>query len=207
MKKMTAPLKKGYGSLNWDFSYLSNRGIQCVPGTYKVAIDKDMNGAFTRLAEPKTFKIKALPNALGTPDYQEKFDFAMELNKLSAEVSSARMKLSDMNKRLSFMKGATSGLPVEGDFLVADINALQKEVDAVTKIVSGGFGTKISVYSSLRFAGYATSGAHVNLSGAQKEQYNLAKEGFKGQPATIADLYNNKLPALEKKFKAAGGVL
>ncbi|MBT5424930.1 MAG: hypothetical protein HOK84_01985, partial [Bacteroidetes bacterium] len=60
---------------------------------------------------------------------------------------------------------------------------------------------------SLGFAGYATSGANVNITGAQKEQYNLAKKAFAGQPDMIADLINNKLPALEKKFKAAGGVL
>ena len=126
MKKLSASLKSGYGSTSWDFSYLSNRGIQCVPGTYKVAIDKDMDGVFTRLAEPKTFKIKALPNALGAPDYQDKFDFTLNLSKFSSEVSSARTKLMDINKRLSYMKGATSGLPVEGNFLIAEINAMQK---------------------------------------------------------------------------------
>lgn len=207
MKKLSAPLKPGYGTLSWDFSYLSNRGIQCVPGTYKLAIDKDMDGVFTRLAEPKSFRIKALPNALGTPDYKEKFDFALNLSKFSSEVSSARTKLADINKRLNYMKGATAGLPVEGNFLVTEINSLQQEVDAVTKVVSGGFGAKKSVSGSLGYAGYATAGAHVNISGAQKEQVNLAREAFKGQPAIIADLYNNKLPALEKKFKEAGGVL
>lgn len=207
MKKLSAPLSKGYKSITWNFSYLSNRGIKVVPGEYKVAIDKNENGVFTRLVEPQSFKIKALPNALGTPDYAEKFNFAKNLSKLSASVSSARTKISGMNKRLSFMKGATAGLPVEGNFLIEEINALQKEVDAVSKVISGGFGAKRSVSGSLGFAGYATSGAHVNITGAQKEQYNLAKKAFADQPDMIADLFNNKLPALEKKFKAAGGVL
>lgn len=207
MKKMNAPLSKGYRSITWNFSYLSSRGIQVVPGEYKVAIDKNDNGVFTRMVEPQSFKVIALPNALGTPDYAEKFNFAKELTKLSGSVSSARSKITDINKRLNFMKKATSGLPVEGDFLIKEINAFQKEVDAVTKVVTGGFGAKISVSSSLGYAGYATSGAHVNITGAQKEQYELAKSAFKGQPEIIANLLNNKLPALEKKFKAAGGVL
>jgi len=207
MKKLSAPLSKGYHSLTWNFSYLSNYGIQVVPGEYKVAIDKNVDGVLTRLAEPQSFKIIALPNALGTPDYAEKFTFAKKLSKLNAKVSSANKKLVEMNKRLVFMKKATSGLPVEGGFLVAEINALQKEIDAVTKVISGGFGAKKSVSGSLGFAGYATSGAHVNLTGAQKEQYNWAKNAFKGQPNIIANLYNNKLPALEKKFIDAGGVL
>lgn len=207
MKKLSAPLRKGYNSLKWDFSYLSNYGIRVIPGEYKIAIDKDENGVFTRLVEPQSFKIKALPNALGTPDYNEKFNFARKVTILSASVSSARKKITDMNGRLKFMKGAIAGLPVEGDFMVQQINALQKEVDAVAKVIIGGFGAKKSVSGSLGFAGYATSRADVNITGAQKEQYNLAKEAFDGQTQALADLYNNKLPALEKSFKAAGGVL
>ncbi len=207
MKKLTTSLKKGYGSLTWDFSYLSNRGLTVVPGEYKVAIDKNDNGVFTRLAEPKAFKIIALPNALGTANYADNFNFAKQVNMLGGSVSSARAKITDMNERLSFMKQATSGLAVEGDFLIQQINDLQKEVDAVTKVISGGFGAKKSVSGSLRFAGYATSGAHVNVTGAQREQYKLAKEAFEGQTGTLANLYDKKLPALEKKFVEAGGVI
>ncbi len=207
MKKITTGLSKGYKSISWDFSYLSNRGITVIPGEYKVAIDKNDNGVFTRLAEPKSFKIKALPNALGTPDYEERFTFAKNHAKLSADVGVARTKISDMNKRLSFLKTATAGLPVEGDFLIKEIDALQKEVDAVSKVVMGGFGAKTSVSGHLGFAGYATSGAQVNITGAQKEQFNLANERFAGQPAIIAELFDQKLPALERKFVAAGGVL
>ena len=112
-----------------------------------------------------------------------------------------------MNKRLQFMKGAIAGLPVEGNFMIQEINALQKEVDAVAKVIIGGFGAKRSVTGSLGYAGYATSGAEVNITGAQKEQFKLAKEAFNGQAHSLADLYNNKLPDLEKRFKSAGGVL
>lgn len=207
MKKLSAPLSSGYKSTTWDFSYLSNNRIKVVPGEYKVAIDKNDNGVFTRLVEPQSFKVKALPNALGTPDYAEKFVFAKKVTKLQASVGSFRTKITDLNKRLTFMKKATGGLAVEGDFLIQEINALQKEVDAVAKVVMGGFGAKKSVASSLGFAGYATSGAHVNITGAQKEQFGLAKEAFEGQEDILENLYNNNLPALEKKFKNAGGVL
>lgn len=207
MKKLTRPLSPGYSSVTWDFSYLSSRGIRVVPGTYKVAIDKDMNGEFTRLAEPKEFKVIALPNALGTPDYEANFNFAKKVTKLQGEVGAARKKIMEMNQKLGQMKQATAGLPVEGDFLITEINALQDEVNAVSKVIMGGFGAKISVAGSLGFAGYANMGAQVDVTGAQKEQYNLAKEAFDGTIAPLNKLYNQSLPALEKKFTDAGGVL
>jgi len=207
IKKLTAPYSKGYKSITWDFSYLTGFGVSVPPGEYTVAIDKNMDGEFTRLVEPEPFKVITLPNALGTADLQAKFDFQLKLTKMSAEVGSAGKKLAEMNQRLKAMKSALNSLPVEGGFMVKDINALQKEVDAVTKVINGGFGAKISVRSSLGFAGYATAGAQVDITGAQIEQYELAKKAFEGTKSALAVLYDRKLPELEKKYVAAGGVL
>jgi len=206
IKKISNPLRKGYGSINWDFSYLTGR-IDVIPGQYMVAIDRDDNGAFTRLAEAKSFKVISLPNALGTPDFGERFEFAVKVNKLGEEVSLAMSKIDEINEKLDGMRNGLSSLPVEGSFLIKDINSLKEELDGINNIMAGRSGRKLTVRGSLGFAGYASSGAHVNVTGAQKEQFNIAKEMFESQVGKIDDLYDNKLPDLIKKYKDAGGVI
>ncbi len=207
MRKLTTSLRSGYNSLTWDLRYLTNRGPKVPPGTYAVAIDKNMNGEFTRLVEPQSFKIKALPNAMGTPNYVANFNFLKEVNDLNAQVNAARVKIQDMNTRISNMKKMLANMPVEANVLYSKMNALQKEIDAVAKIVIGGFGAKQSVLGRLRFAQYTTASAEADITGSQKEQFNLANDAFAGQADTLNSLFDAKLPALEKEFVAAGGVL
>ena len=206
VKKINRPLRSGYGSITWDFSYLDNRRINVIPGTYSVAIDKEHHGELTRLAEPKSFEVKTLPTALGAPDYQERFHFERKVSKLSDQISEARTQIMDMNKRLEGVKRSLSGLPKEGDFMVAEIAAFQKEVEAVSKVILGGQGSYISASGSIGFAGYATSGTDTNITGAQKEQYELAKKAYDSVKDKVTQLYEKQLPALEAQVKAAAGL-
>ena len=207
MRKISAPLRKGYSSTNWDLSYLTNRGTKVPPGTYKVAIDKNMNGVFTRLVDPQEFTVKSLPNALGTPNYEANFNFLKDVNDLNAQVTSVRGKIDVLNTGLKSMKTILENTPVEGNVLVKKINDLQDEVDAVSKIIVGGFGAKNSVSSRLRYALYTSSSAQVDITGAQKEQFDIANKDFEGQISKFYNLYDIELPKLEKEFEDAGGVL
>ena len=207
MRKLTTPLKSGYNSITWDIGYLTRRGAKASPGTYKVAMDKNIDGEFTRLVEPQTFKVISNPHALGSPNYITNFSFQKEANALNRKVTSARGKIQDMNTRLKNMKVGLVNTPVEAHFLLPKIAELQKEIDAVSKIIIGGFGAKNTVASRIRFALNATSSAQANTTGAQKEQYDIAKNNFESRESTLEDLLKVKLPALEKEFVEAGGEL
>ena len=207
MRKFTQPLSKGYKSTSWDLGYLTNRGPKVPPGTYKVAIDKNIDGVFTRLVEPQAFTIKSLPNALGTPNYVSNFNFLQDVNELNVKVIAARGKIESMNERLSSMEKILLNTPVEANVLVPKINSLQSEIDSVAKAIIGGFGAKNTVQSRLRFALYTTWSAQVDITGAQKEQFNLAKTAYDAKEPDLTDLFNNKVPALEREFEAVGGVL
>jgi photosystem II stability/assembly factor-like uncharacterized protein len=207
MRKLTAPLLKGYNTINWDLSYLKRRGVKVPPGVYKVVIDKNEKGVYTRLIEPQSFIVKSLPNALGTPNYVVNFNFIKDVNTLSSLVGSARGKITDMNERLQNMKSILTNIPTETSILETKINTLQKEIDAISKVIVGGFGVENSVAARLRFALFATASAQVDVTGAQKEQYTLAKNAFEKQEQVLDNLFKNKIPALEKYFEDAGGVL
>ncbi len=207
MRKISEPLKKGYNTTHWDLSYLVNRGTKVPPGVYKVAIDKNIKGISTRLVEPQTFNVTSLPNALGTANYVDNFNFLKQVNDLNVLVTASRGKIDDMNTRLKNMKNILGNMPVEADVLVTKIDALQKEVDGVAKVIIGGFGAKNTVASRLRYALYTTYSAQVDITGAQKEQFNIANSAYKNEAPKLNNLFNEKLPNLEKEFEKNGGVL
>jgi photosystem II stability/assembly factor-like uncharacterized protein len=207
MRKIDAPLRKGYQTANWDMSYLNQRGPKVPPGRYTVAVDKKHGSNFTRLIEPQPFNIVTIPNALGSANYVGNFNFMMDAMDLNAQVNSARGKIQDMNERLKNMKSILGNTPVEAHLLTEKIDTTQKQIDAITKVVLGGFGAKNTVSSRMRFAMFTTAGAHADITGAQREQLNLAKEAYDGQSAALEELYRTTVPALEKEFEDAGGVL
>ena len=96
---------------------------------------------------------------------------------------------------------------MEAILLVEKIDTTQKQIDAITKVVLGGFGAKNTVSSRMRFTMFTTAGAQADITGAQREQFNLAKEAYDGQAAALNELFRVTLPALEKEFEDAGGVL
>ncbi|TRX71428.1 glycosyl hydrolase [Carboxylicivirga sp. M1479] len=207
MRKLSSELKKGYNTLSWDLAYLTKRGPKVPPGAYKVAIDKNMAGTFTRLVDKQAFNVVSIPNALGTANYNANFEFLKEVSDLNAQVSAARAKIKEMNTRLKNLKTILAKTPVEANVLVNKVDELQKEIDAITKVIIGGFGAKNSVNSRIRFAMYTTSYAHVDVTGAQKEQYAMALQAYQEQEATLDALFKTKVPALEGEVEEAGGVL
>ena len=207
VRKIEAPLKKGYNSISWDLSYLTNRGIKVPPGMYKVALDKNENGKFTRLVEPTAFKVISLPNALGTPNYEANFNFLKNVYDLNVNITAANGKIKEMNTRITNMKAILEKTPVEANTLVIKLNDAQKEVDSVAKIIVGGFGAKNSVASRNRYALYTSRSAQVDITGAQKEQFKLAQDTFNGVSGKLNALFTTEIPNLEKEFENVGGVL
>ncbi|MCU4175655.1 VPS10 domain-containing protein [Carboxylicivirga sp. N1Y90] len=207
MRKLTTGLKKGYASITWDFAYLTRRGPKVPPGEYKVAIDKNIAGTFTRLVEPKPFNVISIPNALGMANYDANFAFLKDVSDLNAQVTSARGKIKDMNTRLKSMETILANTAVEASVLTNRIDALQEEINAVSKVIIGGFGAKNTVASRIRFALYTTSYAQVDVTGAQKEQYEIALKSYTEKEQELNTLFKTKLPALEKEFEEAGGIL
>lgn len=207
MRKISKPLVKGYQSVTWDLAYLTKRGPKIPPGTYKVAIDKNVKGVFTRLVKPQSFKVTSIPNALGTPNYTTNFEFLRGVNDLNVKVGAAHGKIENINSQLKSMKSILGNTAVEANVLIAKIDKMQNEVDAVAKVIIGGFGAKNTVASRLRFSLYATYSAQVDITGTQKEQFSLAEKMFNSEVPSLNNLFDVKLPALEKEFEAIGGVL
>ena len=207
MNKLSAPVKSGYNTISWDLSYLTQRGPKVPPGDYAVAIDENCKGEFTRMVEPQAFKLIAMPNALGTPNYSDNFNFYKKTSLLSGKVNSARAKIDEIGKRLDNMKTILGNTAVEANVLMNKINNMQKELDQITNVVLGGSGMKNPVSGRVMFAIYASRDAQVDVTGTQKEQIEIAQNMFKEQEIALNELFNTRLPALEKEFEDAGGIL
>jgi photosystem II stability/assembly factor-like uncharacterized protein len=207
MRKLSTSYGKGYKQLTWDMAYLSSRGPKVPPGEYQVTIDKKRGSMFTRLVEASRFTIKSLPNALGTPNYAANFEFMKGVMDLNAQLTACNAKIEQVNTRLKNLTIMLDNLPVEAHLLVDQIRQLQRESDTIAKALVGGFGAKNTAISRLRFTSYAAYSAQVDITGTQKEQYNLAKSAYNEQAERLDQLFDEQLPALEKDFQEAGGIL
>ena len=208
VRKIKKSLSSGYSSLTWDLQYLSDRGGPTVPpGKYSVALDKVSTSSTERLVEPVSFKVFTLPNAMGLPDYTDNFAFMKAVSELRDQLSQARAQISDANNRISKIKSGLERLPVESGFMIEQLDAFQQEMNMVAKALIGGFGAKNTASSRLSFASYALRGSHVDVTGAQREQFSMARREYDAQSSQLDDLYNNQLPELEQQYQDAGGVL
>jgi len=207
MRKLSSPLKKGYQKITWNLAYLSNRGPKVPPGTYNVSLEKYFKDNVEQLVAPTEFKVVSIPNGLGTPNYEANFNYLKQVRDLEGKVTAARGILKGLNDRLKNMKSNVLSVPEKSKELNSKIDAMQKDVDAVSKIILGGFGAKNSVSSRVRFINYVTSSAQVDITGAQKEQFDIAQKAYKSNEGKMNNLFNTELPGLEQEFVEAGGVL
>ena len=74
-------------------------------------------------------------------------------------------------------------------------------------MIRGGFGAKTSAWGRARFAAFASMSADVEVTGSQREQYNLAKTTYDDQAPILDALYEERVPDLEQAFEDAGGIL
>ena len=207
MRKMSQPLKTGYNEISWNLSYLERWGPEVKPGMYAVSIDKIHGSSMERLVDAKPFKVFTLPNALGSPDYDANFAFMEEVRGMYQNVTVARARIDDINKRLDNIRNTVSRMPVGPEFMLSDIKSVQDQVNDVAKVIIGGFGAKNTVSSRLGFASRANGNAQVDVTGSQREQLQLARDAYMGVEAQLNTLFEELLPDLESRVVDAGGAL
>jgi len=85
---------------------------------------------------------------------------------------------------------------------------IEKILDDIIYVISGrrSGGVRIdatepSVMNRMRFAVSATSGSENNITGAQKEQYDIALAKFETEYGKLKQLYDNELVKLKNNLK------
>ncbi len=212
MRKIETPLRQGINTITWDMSYLTSRGPAVPPGTYSVSIEKYINGKYFGLAESKEFNIKTLDNsALGTPDYNNKFNFAKKATDLLNSVTEINACVNDLKEEMSGLRSRLTSTPALTNEITQMTKSIESKLDEIILAVSGRRSenvridaTQPSIMNRVRYAVSATSNAENDIIKAQEEQYQISLTRFTGQYKKISDIYSTDLVELKGMLEAVG---
>lgn len=210
MRKIENPLRKGIGTLTWDMSYMDRRGPAVPPGKYFVSMEKYVKGEYIDLGEKKEFTINALDNsALGDPDYEAKFEFIKKATDLYTKISEVYSFTNELKGEMGSIRDELMRTPARTHELVQDTKNIEKEIDDIILAISGRRdenvrvdATEPSIMNRISFAVRASSGAESDITGAQREQYEIALTKIENEYASLKDLYNSELAEFKNNLKS-----
>ncbi|MFO7851488.1 MAG: WD40/YVTN/BNR-like repeat-containing protein [Bacteroidota bacterium] len=209
MRKIETPLRKGIGTVTWDMSYMDRRGPSVPPGKYLVSLEKYVKGEYIDLGDEKEFIINALDNsALGDPDYRAKFEFLKNVTDLYTKMSEVYSYASDLKDEMENLRSELMRTPANTNDLMLDTKDIDKKLDDIILEISGrrteGIrldATEPSIMNRMGFAVSATSGSENDITGAQKEQYEIALAKFENEYDRLEELYNTEMVELKNELK------
>jgi len=211
MSKIERPVRKGMGTVAWDMSYLRRNGPAVPPGRYSVRMEKYADGSFEVLVEKADFVVNTLNNnALGTPDYKAKFEFLKEATDLSQVISATSSYAGDLKTKLNDVKSGLMSAPVNTNELLVKANELIKSIDEVVAVISGNRSAaridadSPTIMARARFALSANSDAEHDVTGAQVEQFNIARDKFSVEYDRLKKIVDNEFPVFIERLKEAG---
>ena len=211
MRKIERPLRNGLASVTWDMRYLSARGPAVPPGEFSVKMEKFVNGSFTSLLDDVKFKVNTLNNnALGTPDYKEKFDFLRDASDLNLTISATGSYAGDLLKKIADAKNSLMAVPANTNELLLEAMALEEKIKDIVENISGARAAgrtdsdAPSISSRARFAVSANTSAEHDVTGAQREQLRIARDKFSVEYQNLKTLVDSAVPAFKAKLKDVG---
>jgi len=209
MRKIEEPLRKGIGTVAWDMNYMDSRGPAVPPGKYYVSMEKYVKGEYIDLNEKKEFIITALDNnALGEADYKAKFEFLKNASDLNNTINKIQSYTSDLKNAMENLRSELMRTPANTNDLILSTKNVEKKLDDIIFAISGRRTEDVridvaepSIMNRIRFAVSATSGSENDITGAQKEQYEIALTKFEKEYSKLEQLYTTELVKLKNDLK------
>ena len=229
VRRLKAPAKKGVHRLVWDFRYAPNApagsigaldlenmfssletGYLAMPGTYKVSMSQFVDGIYTELVSPQSFKCVPLNNAtLVAKDKKGYDDFCKKVTDLRRVAGGVGQYNSDLNNRLKMIKLAVVDAPKVSLETHNQIYQLEKRLENVSRSLNGDatlarreFETTPSVNNRI----FSIQGDLWNStnapSNAQKASFDIASKQMSG---VVSDLkaINTEVEKLESALEKA----
>ena len=182
-----------------------------MPGTYKVSLSQFVDGVYTELVPPQSFKCVPLSNAtLATPDKKGYDDFCKKITEIRRVSGAVGYQFNDLNNRIRLIKLAVVDAPKVGLETHNQIFQLEKRLEKVSRQLNGDatlarreFETPPSVNSRI-FGIQGDMWTSTSApSGSQKASLEAA---YKELTGVITELKNvqNDLKNIESALDKAG---
>ncbi|MEM9389431.1 MAG: glycosyl hydrolase [Bacteroidota bacterium] len=230
VRKLTAAPAVGVNRIHWDLRTAStspinlkppafynpfgggDKGTLVAPGDYTVSLSKHVNGVFSELGKPVTFKVKSLNNTvLPAKDRGVLESFQKEVNELARVVGGAQNSIGELRNELKHIKEAINKSLTDQEVLTAAYTEFRKKLNGVAVGINGDrvagqldIDTPMSVGQRLGLIQYemfnSTSGpTQTHITGIA-----IAKEEFQPHLESLRTLIKVDLVKLQQQLESAG---
>ena len=230
VRRLTGPVTAGVQRVAWDLRYPPTSlppppnpenenpfddgpgGPLVMPGAYKVAIAKRVDGVMTPLAAPQDFNV-VVPGQEGmsASDRAALVEFQQKAARLQRAVQGALDATNALKPRLTLIRRALLETPAAGDKLLDDAAALDKRTNDILRALRGDSALRarnINLPPSIneRVGNIVASQRLSTARPTQTQigQYNAAAQDFEQTLAQLRQLIEGDLVRLEKQMEAAG---
>jgi hypothetical protein len=234
VRHLTGPTGAGLQNVTWDLRYPSpnptasaparggeddeeggrrreSAGPYVLPGTYRVAMAKRVDGKVTPLGEPVSFEVYPLDSG-ATPRSAAVLAFQQQTAKLARAVLGANALATETMNRLNLLEKALQATPSADAKLSADARVLEEKLrDIQTSLAGDRTAARRSESfppSLLSRLNEITNGLWSSTLGdatnTQKHQYDIVGSEFGDVLAQLRTLVTVDLRQLEDSAEAAG---
>jgi hypothetical protein len=183
-----------------------------MPGTYKAAIAKRVDGVVTPIGPPQTFQIVVEgQETMSASDQAALVEFQQKAVRLQRAAIGATQAANALKPRLAAIKRAIQETPSLPQKLQEDASALDKRTNEILRALSGdnaarqrNINTPPSINDRI---GYVVGAQRMSISrptATQLAQYNAAATDFEATLNQLRQLIEVDLARLEKQLEAAG---
>jgi len=222
VRRIQAPAKKGFNRINWDLRYPGfepikikgemDSGVFVVPGTYSVSLAKVVNGVETAYDQSQSFEVKSIDNrTFASNDRKADLNFDMKAGRLYQAISGARKYLSELEKRIKYVKAATTETLALDQKTLALAHQMQRDLQEIKLSLNGNSviakraePTPTSVYGYISYLMWSRGESTSPVNGQQKLRFKRASEGYADVYQRIKQLAES-VELTEKAIADAGG--
>jgi photosystem II stability/assembly factor-like uncharacterized protein len=233
VRRLTGPTKSGFHRVAWDLRYPASnppaaprpgsddeedqfapgpRGPLAMPGTYRVALAKVVDGTVTPLGEPVSFSAEILATAsLPAPDRARVLEFEQKTARLQRAVLGSVETAKEAQKRLDGLKKALPDTPAGPPALAAQARELDLRLKDLQTALSGDRvlakvqepvpASILDRVQSVVHGHWSTTSAPT---GTHLRSYEIAAQEFAPVLERLRALVETDLKELEAKAESAG---
>ena len=226
IRRIEGPLVKGFHRVAWDLRYPSQRaldidqeinasdrsGPMVAPGSYTVALSKEVDGMITDLSGPVSFTVERLhKGALQGSEPSETVAFWREIEKLDGAISAVSISLRNTMKKVDAMQQALYQSGIEPGEHDEQIHTLKQELLDLDEQLNGnrskreiGEKYQMTVRNRLSVASDGTSRSTYGPTPTNSRSLEIANQQFIEIRNKLEQILDDQIPQLEKLLKDAG---
>ena len=230
IRRLTGPVTAGFQRVTWDLRYPASSlppppnpdgedpfaeppgGPLVMPGTYKVAMFKRVDGMTTPIAQPQEFQVIVDGlDRMAPADRIALVEFQQKAARLQRAVTGATQAANALTPRFAAIRRALIETPSAPESLMNEAVALEKRKNEIIKALSGdqalrqrNFNLPPSINERVGSIVGASRMSTARPTQTQIDQYTYAAAEFEGVLSQLRQLIEVDLQKLEKQMEAAG---